>query len=335
MNITERIKNICEKEQFNGVVLVADHADVLFHQGFGYKDIASKKKMPKDAVFRIGSITKQFTAAAVLQLVEKGLLKLSDTLSDLIKDVPYDEEITVHHLLSNSSGIPNFDIYDDFKPLLASDQFHLRMIKEKIFKNPLNFKPGEKFEYSSSGFFILSYLIELISDMPYHEYLKKYILDPLHMTHTGFHFNEVHLEEFTSLYDMKDGEVVLATPFDMRIASGAGGLYSCALDLNKWHDGLLDHKILSKTYVDMMFDVQTKINETGGYGYGVISVKSDVEGMSHQLIYHPGNGPGVFAQNMIYDHHLKLVMLSNINDGKTFRQTFDLIHDMIKREVLR
>ena len=321
--IKENIFNLMKECKFNGNILIAKNEEVLFNEGYGYSDIETKKPFKGESIFRIGSITKQFTAFCVLQLVDKGLIFLEDPISKYINGIDYKDEITIHHLLSNSSGIPNFDIYGDYDELLRADNFHERMIKEIIFKLPLNFKPGEKFEYSSSGFFILTYIIELISKMHYSEYLEKFIFKPLDMKYTGFHFIDTSLPEFVSLYDYKDNKVIKAMPYDMRKASGAGGMFSTTLDIFKWNRALIDAKLISKKYIDLMFDIQTPISSSGGYGYGLINYKFDVEGRSHFASYHPGNGPGVFAQNMIIDNNIQFFIISNINVGKTFQELFE------------
>ena len=334
MNVNDQINQTCKKHGFNGVVLLKNNTDTLFYDAFGYFDIENQIPMKKDAIFRIGSITKQFTAVAILQLVEKGLLKLTNPISWYIKNVPYKQEITIHHLLANSSGIANFNPFEDYSMYLNSDDYHEQIIQNVIFKLPLNFEPGERFEYSSSGYFILSYIIEVVTGLPYHLYLHQNIFDPLDMKHSGFHFMDMEIPNFTSLYEIENDQIIKSGPFDLRIASGAGGLYSCAEDLNRWLDGLLSNAILSKSYVDMMMQVQTSINQTGGYGYGVLSVQFEKDQVMHRMVYHPGNGPGVFAQATLYDQALKLIVLSNINDRKTFRAVHQEIESIIDTNLL-
>lgn len=334
MSMEKFVQEICEQKGFNGNVLIAKGRDVLLCSSFGYKDIAAKAPMNKDVVFRIGSITKQVTAVAILQLVQNGKLNLSDTIDSLIDGVTYDHPITIHHLLANSSGIGNFDVFGDYSKQLASERFYETMVEDVILKQPLHFVPGERFEYSSSGFFLLTTIIEKISGLPYHEYLQKNLFDVLGMTHTGFHFPTLSIPEFSALYDLKDGVVVEAPFYDMRKAGGAGGLYSTIEDLYRWNRGLIECTILDEPFLDEMFAVQTPINETGGYGYGVVSVHFEKDGEQHQSVYHPGNGPGVFAQNMMIDKDIQINMISNINDGKTFRGCFDAILEYVQKHLV-
>lgn len=208
------------------------------------------------------------------------------------------------------------------------------MIKEVILKKPLNFIPGERFEYSSSGFFILTHIIEIISKMPYHEYLKKYIFDVLGMKHSGFDFIGQVVPSFVSLYDLKDEKIVPAEPYDMRKASGAGGLFASTYDLYLYGRGLLEERLISKELVQLMFRVQTPINQQGGYGYGVVSILFKHNENQHVAVYHPGNGPGVYAQMMIIDRDIQIIALSNVNDRKTFQSCFSLIEKLVYARFL-
>jgi CubicO group peptidase (beta-lactamase class C family) len=327
------IESSCNPNNFNGIVLIAKGDEIVYHEAFGYNNLETKTSLDKNAIFRIGSITKQFTAVAILQLVQEGKLRLTDNIGSIIKDVPYEQEIQIHHLLSNSSGIPNFSPFEDYSLYLTGNNFHEDMVKNVIFKNPLNFTPGEKFEYSSSGYFILSYLIELITNKSYSDYLREKIFLPLGMKNSGFCFKDKVIPGFTCLYDVKDEQIVKAMDIDMRIASGGGGLYSTALDLYRWNLALINNQLLCEELQLSMFSVQTKINETGGYGYGVITVNKKND-RNHKFVYHPGNGPGVYAENMIIDNNIQLIMLSNINDSKTFRKCHGEVEDIVVKYLL-
>jgi CubicO group peptidase (beta-lactamase class C family) len=154
------------------------------------------------------------------------------------------------------------------------------------------------------------------------------------MNNSGFCFKDIVIPGFTSLYDVKDEKIVKALDIDMRIASGGGGLYSSALDLFRWNLALINYRILSKELQNSMFSVQTPINETGGYGYGVISVNIKKKDKNHKFVYHPGNGPGVYAENTIIDNNIQLIMLSNINDSKTFRKCHEEVENILSEYLL-
>ncbi|PKK94827.1 MAG: hypothetical protein CVV60_04435 [Tenericutes bacterium HGW-Tenericutes-5] len=334
MLFIDKVIEICENSKINGNVLIAKGEEILFQGSFGYSNIEKEIPFVDDSVFRVGSITKQFTAVSILQLVEKGLLKLEDSIDKFVDGVNYKHKVTIHHLLSNSSGIPNFDVFGNYDDLLVSKNFHERMVKEVILPKPLNFVPGERFEYSSSGFFILTHIIELISKVSYHQYLQDNIFKPLNMKNSGFHFLDLDIPDFASLYDLKDNKIVEALEYDMRKASGAGGMYSTVNDLYKWGRGLIENKLISQKYLDLMFKINTPISEAGGYGYGVVSTVFEKNNKTHSNIYHPGNGPGVFAQSMIIDRDIQLIVLSNVNDKFTFNECFNSLENLILEDLL-
>ena len=329
MDLNQKIHQICSTNGYNGSVSIRQDNRIVGSASTGFRDIEQQIPMTSDVVFRIGSITKQFTAVLVLQLVDLGILSLNDTIDLYVPNVPYETPITIHHLLSNSSGIPNFDIHGDYKELLESGAFLHHLVQEVIFPLPLNFAPGNRFEYSSSGFVLLSHILEVVTKQPYHELIQAKIFKPLGMTDSGFHFLDTKHPRFSALYDFQDGKILLAEPYDMRIASGAGGLFSSVSDLSKWNRALIDATVLSVPSRDAMFAVQIPINETGGYGYGVISIRFDQNGVEHRAVYHPGNGPGVFAQNTIIDNAIELILLSNVNNRITFRKTYDELLQLV------
>ena len=330
----KEISRICQSSHFNGNVLIAKGKEILFQGGFGLSDIANKKSFTNESVFRIGSITKQFTALCILQLAEQGRLHLDDPIHHYIDGVDYEHVVTIHHLLSNCSGIPNFDPFGDYADVLASDRFHERMIKEVILKPQLNFTPGERFEYSSSGFFILTYIIEIVSGITYDMYLKENVFSALGMNHSGFHFIDTNIDQFVCLYELKNNQITEAMKINMRIASGAGGMYSTTYDLYLWGRGLIENRLISDVYSKLMFSNQTPINHTGGYGYGILSTHFEKGNISHTCISHPGNGPGVFAQNMIIDLDIQIILISNINDKHIFHDCFNQLNDLVIEKLL-
>jgi CubicO group peptidase (beta-lactamase class C family) len=333
MAIQQDIKRIFEKGKFNGKVLITNKNTILFQSSFGYDNIDEQKPFKDDAIFRIGSITKQFTAVAILQLVEKGSIHLDDSLQKFFPNCPYQETITIHHLLSNSSGIPNFNPFDDYSELLSNNNFYQEMIHQVIFQQPLHFQPGDQFEYSSSGYFILSEIVSIISKMPYHTYLQQNIFNVLDMSNTGFHFIETALSNFVTLYDIKNNQPIATMEIDMRLAYGGGGLYASIEDLHKWNNALISGEVITPLSLQKMFAIQININENAGYGYGVVVKKIKQDNNQYEEIYHPGNGPGVFAQNTLIDRKLQIIILSNVNDKITFHHCFNELYQLIKSHL--
>ncbi|MGA9588891.1 MAG: serine hydrolase domain-containing protein, partial [Salegentibacter sp.] len=213
---------------FNGSVLVAENGKVLYKDGFGMANMEWDIPNTPDTKFRLGSVTKQFTAALILQLVEEGKLQLHEPISTYLPSYPKDkaETITIHELLTHSSGIPNYTAFPGFMENDSRDPYSPEDFVKKFADSSLQFKPGEKFSYSNSGYFLLGYIIEKVTDKPYEEVLQERILDPLDMNDTGYDHSATILKKRASGYD-KRGTGYRNTPYlDMSIPYAAGSLYS-------------------------------------------------------------------------------------------------------------
>src|SRR5687767_11723839 len=173
-------------KDFNGSVLVAQKGNVLLEKGYGYKDVTQKTKVDANSLYQYGSVTKQFTAALVMYLQEKGKLNVEDKLSKYYPDLPFADSVSIYHLLTHTSGIYNYTNNGSFmaaeavKP--ANDQKILALFRDQ----PLQFKPGTKFSYSNSGYSLLGYIIEKASGKPYEKLMREVILDPAGMSTAGF-----------------------------------------------------------------------------------------------------------------------------------------------------
>ena len=218
--------------------------------------------------FRIGSVTKQFAAAAILKLQEDGKLSVEDPLSKFIPDYPRGDEVTIHHLLTHTSGITSFTSKSDFLSTAASAITTDAMIES--FKNdPYDFSPGEKWQYNNSGYFLLGYIIEKVSGMPLAEYWDKTFFQPLGMKNTGVHTNSEVLKHEASGYAFSDGAVSKAVNWDMSRAGAAGNIYSTVEDLQRWNEAIFDGDILGEESRKVAWTpVKPKENNGPLYGYG-------------------------------------------------------------------
>ena len=226
-------------------VLVAKDGNVLYRKGFGYADIKNKIPVTPDTKFRIGSVTKQFTAAAILKLQENNLLSVNDKLSKFIPDFPRGDEVTIHQLLTHTSGIHSYTGKDDFIDKVTktiSPDSLVNLIK----KDPYDFNPGEKWQYNNSGYFLLGYIISKVSGKPYAQYLKETFFDPLHMENTGIHYAGIKLENEAKGYSRNNNKYEEALNWDMSWAGGAGAIYSTVDDLLKWNQALYGGKVLNE-----------------------------------------------------------------------------------------
>lgn len=178
-NLESKINDILNNEYSNGstgcVALVSKGGNIIYHNALGLADLELNTPMTKDMVFEIGSLTKQFTAVAILMLNEQGKLNLNDDIKKYIPDYPTQENIiTIHHLLNHTSGIKNYVTLKDWFPQIRKDFTPEAFIE--LFKNePLNFSPGEKWEYNNSGYYLLGYIIEKVSKQYYKDFIESEI----------------------------------------------------------------------------------------------------------------------------------------------------------------
>lgn len=254
-------------------VLVARDGRVLFQKAYGLAQVEGRVQADPDTKFRIGSITKQFTAAAILKLQEEGRLSVNDPLTRFLPDYPRGGEVKVHHLLTHTSGIHSYTDKPDFiasvtTPVKAEDQI-------RSFKNdPFDFDPGKKWLYSNSGYFLLGYIVEKVSGRSYGDYLRLKFFEPLGMKDTGVHRSDVALDHEALGYQFENGEFKKAVNWDMSRAGGAGALYSTTLDLNRWNEAVFGGKVLSKASLEAAFTPVVLQGEDpaapkdAGYGYG-------------------------------------------------------------------
>lgn len=315
------IKETIEENGFNGVVLIEEDNHTILAEGYGMANFEHDIMNDVHTKFRIASITKQMTAMAILQLYDKNLLNLSDTIDQFIPDYPQGHKISIHHLLTHTSGISNFALEYDFYDVLHSEPVLLALID--LFKfEPLQFEPGERFSYSISGFLLLGYIIERLTGLKYENYLQKYIFEPIGMHHSGFdHYRDI-VKKRASGYDLVDGLIRNAEFIDMRIAGAGGGLYSTVGDLQLFNKAIKAGEIISLEASDLMFKNQFEIAEDVYSGYGIFLQSCEYFGKKRLKQYHTGGGIGVRSINIyLPDDLLKLTVISNVNDRDTFNNT--------------
>ncbi len=162
--IDELIQKYYDYHQFNGCVLVADKGKIIFEKGYGFANMEWQIPNMPDTKFKIGSITKQFTSMLIMQLVEEGKLRLDEKVSDIISNYPKENgnKITIHHLLTHTSGIPNYTDFPEFFNKVSRNNFSPEELVKIFWDKDLEFEPGTKFNYSNSGYILLGYIIEKI-----------------------------------------------------------------------------------------------------------------------------------------------------------------------------
>ena len=264
--------HVIRKDAPGAAVLVAQNGTVLFKKGYGLADVGHGAAFAPDTKSRIGSITKQFTASAILKLQEQGKLNVQDKLSKYFPDFPRGDEVTLHHLLTHTSGIRSYTDKSGFMDKVTSSIEPDDLIKS--FQNdPYDFAPGKKWHYDNSDYFLLGHIIEKVSDQSYNDFLQKNFFEPLGMTHTGVHRAGLTLEHEALGYQFNGNKFTNALNWDMSWAGGAGALYSTVEDLFRWNEGVFGGKVLREASLKAAWTpVKTEDNKDDdsgdGYGYG-------------------------------------------------------------------
>ncbi len=314
----------CAAQGYRGSVLVASKGKVLIEEGYGPADAEAGRKQTAQTVFSVGSVTKQFTAAGIMKLVEQRKLSVTDALVKFFPEAPADKKnITIHQLLTHTSGFAG-TLGDDYDNVTASQFLKL------AFEAPLNAKPGEQYEYSNVGYSILGILIEKVSGMGYEKFLNQYLFAPAGMKRTGYVIPTFKNEELAVGY--RNG-IRWGTALDRAwLPDGPGwhlrangGMLSTVGDMQLWYRALRNNKVLAKTSTQQLFAKQVAENPEGSshYGYGwVIENFGDSE-----FIWHNG-GNGVYNAFMAFSptEEVCLVVSSNTNT---------IISDKVAMQLLR
>lgn len=251
-----------------GVILVAKGGKAIYRKAFGMANLELNVKMQPDFVFEIGSMTKQFTAVSILMLVEEGKLKLDDEITKFIPDYPTSGNgITIHHLLTHTSGIKDFTSMKSIKDIARSDLSPKELVD--FFKNePVDFKPGEQFKYCNSGYVLLGYIIEIASGQTYQEFVVQNIFAKLGMTNTYYASHEKIIKNRVSGYRDKEG-YVNAAYISFSIPYASGSIMSNVDDLLKWQNAIDANVLLNPIATEKVF-TNYKLNNGANidYGYG-------------------------------------------------------------------
>ncbi|WP_298467326.1 serine hydrolase [uncultured Erythrobacter sp.] len=313
----ERMVEVVEEEveagAFMGAVLVAKDGTVLVDQAWGSANLELSVDNSSLTKFRIGSVTKQFTAASILLLQEQGKLTLDDPISQHMEGTPEAwSGITLRHLLHHTAGLPNVTSLDGFGRLkyLPTTQDELIATFSEL---PLEFEPGSDWKYSNSGYVLLSRVVETASGKSYSDFLSANLLDPLGMKETGLDRSSTILPKRASGYSPSSEGVVNADYVDMGIPTGAGAMYSTTGDLLKWQRGLFGGQVLSAESL-AEYTTPSPLEAIGDdkYALGVI-VEDDEDGKA----YWHGGGIEGFNAWLGYDPDNKatVVVLANLNGG--------------------
>ena len=311
------LEELASRDGFSGAVLIARDGVPIFRKAYGYANRSFELPNKIDTKFNLGSMNKMFTATAIMQLVEKGKVKLDGKIIDYIPDYPNKDvasKVTVHHLLTHTSGLGNYwtpeyiraskDLYrevEDYLPLFVDD--------------PLLFEPGSQFSYSNSGFMVLGLVIEKVTGENYFDYVRENVYKPAGMINTDAYENDYVVPNLAIGYtrlQARPGE--LKNNLFLHVVKGgpAGGGYSTVEDLNNFANALMDDKLLSKKSRELMTSGKSQTDRHIMYCYGF---RDRVEN-GHHIIGHTGGFPGIAGYLGIFKGlGYTVAVLSNYDNG--------------------
>lgn len=303
MEFARKVTLLLKDNHFSGSILLAQEGDIFFNGSFGMAnyelDVANSSKTK----YRIGSITKVFTATAIMQLVENHQLELESTVDRYIADYPNGNQIKISHLLSHTSGIANLTEFPDFLEWVKN----YSSVSETInrFKHkPFDFSPGKGYKYSNPGYILLSYILELITGQIYEEYLIENIFTPLNMKNSGFDKQEKIIKHRASGYNIKGTKLINAPHIHMSNPYGAASLYSTTEDIYLFGQAFNTNTLLSQGSIEKM-----QQPGSGEHGLGWM-----IKGDKNQRVAHHGGGIHGFSANILryIDDKITVIVLSNI-----------------------
>ena len=309
---------------FHGSVLVAHKGEVLLHKGYGYRNAGNKQRHDTASIFQIGSVTKQFTAALILKLQELGKLSVDDRLTKYFPDYPNGDKITIRHLLNHTSGIFNYTANRGFMEKEVADiktsEYMISLFKDK----PLDFEPGEKYNYSNSAYLLLGYIAEKSGGKPYTQQMHEWIFRPLGMRRSGFKFTELKHPAKAIGYTFITADTThKAHIVDSTVSGAAGAVYSTTGDLYLWAKAVLDGNVLS----DDSWSAALKPGKQN-YGYGWV-----IDSMHTRRVYHHSGGIHGFNSNIAIfpEEGSVVILLSNVNTsvlGKITNEIASVVFDV-------
>jgi CubicO group peptidase (beta-lactamase class C family) len=296
---------------YSGAMLVVKDGKTILRKGYGFANRSEGIPNTPETRFDIGSLSKQFTAAAILKLDQDGKLKETDTLGQHLPNVPADKaQITIHQLLSHTAGIiRNTPLSDKGDPSLYYEDINRDEALKRVLPAPLQFEPGSKFQYSNAGYVLLAAIVEITSGRPYQEYLKKNIFEPAGMRSTGLPGKWLPPAKPSLVARGNDELGEVSNPLKWSGESwldlGGGGVVSTLGDLYKWHLALSSDRILSRQSIARIY---TPVKDNYGYGWNIKETSRKTT-----LIEHGGDFAGFGSQfSWFKDEHVLVISLCNI-----------------------
>lgn len=321
-------------KQFNGTVLVGKKGNIVYQGAFGYSNFEKSIKNRIYTKFLIGSATKSFTAIAIMQVREKGLLNIHTPIKKYIPELNVElGNLTLHLLMKNSSGLP---VHLGRITELQYRDISSKELIELYNTTKLSFKPGSKFDYSNLNYQLCAIVLERVTGKSYKDYLEKSIFEPLKMNDSGIERTHEIATDKALGYDLKEDDFVEAKNNYMSYAMGGGDIYSTALDILKWDSALYRNTLVNNESKQLLFDGNP--NEFGTYGYG-FKVKEYARSSSKKnvgkLVRHGGSMYGYICNIHRYlDDEVTIVVLGNMRPHPIMEITRDIEKKLLKHEIL-
>lgn len=314
---------LLEETGFQGSILIRKGGNDYLRKGFGMADEAAGIANDPTLVYRIGSMTKAFTAMGLVNLKRDGLIQSYDQpLSDFDNEFPHGHKITLKQLVTHYSGLPDYigpieEVYRNQNLYLSSEDIY-EIIKESAGEDGLLFEPGSSFAYSNSNYLILGLLIEELTDMAYHDYIYEKVMAPLGLNQTTIGADDIQGESFAKGY--KDGQVVASYP--MELANSAGEFESTIADLEKWGNALMGGSFLTPDEKTDYFAAPYTEDDLFTVGMGWFTIRLD-----GTLVYNHGGNIDGFTSiiALLPETNSMIIMLSNVESWEPVNRVLETL----------
>jgi len=330
------LQDLASKSYFNGNILVGYKGECIYNKSFGYSDLRNKKKLEKDDIFQLASVSKQFTAMAIMILKEQNKLSYDDSVAQYITDFPY-PDITIRMLLNHTSGLPNYMWLVEHHWKGAKAPYNddiLKLLAEH--KLPLYFKPGRRWDYSNTGYIVLAGIVEKISGKRFGDFMHQHIFEPLKMENSFIYSTALSNPKKDKLigyqYRGKRYRMIPETVNDGAV--GDKGVYSTAEDLYKWDRALYENTLVSsETFAEAISSFKLRDKYDIPYGFGFrISQRNN-----KKLAYHHGRWNGFRTSLMRYVEDTNTVIVLNHTssalNGTIIRKIQEVLYDSLSTDI--
>ncbi|PWG04905.1 serine hydrolase [Polaribacter aquimarinus] len=303
------LNRIHKRHDFHGTILVAKNKKIVYKNHIGYADFRKKIPIKEESTFQLASVSKQFTASAIMLLIERNKIKITDTINTFFPDFPF-ENVTIKNLLNHTAGLPKYFWVAEHQWKKKKAPTNEEMMKLLTTSNVGRFfKPGRNFDYSNTGYFVLASIVEKVSGTSFSNFLKENIFDPLEMKHSYVYSSEndeVYKNQLKG-YRLYRGwkHIKIGNTVNDAVV-GDKNVYSTADDLFKWTYGLNSGKLLSKESLNLMYSKgETIYGRKVPYGFGF-----RIDSKNENTIYHHGkwNGFSTGVNNYLDDDLVVIVL---------------------------